>query len=383
MKGLKDWKNRLLVLGATGCMIAAMAGCGSQADYLMGAAGETFSMNKSSSAMADTSYNYDYGYDGYTTESYTEEAAGEGGSAAEIVDDSAAEVNQGRKLIRTVNMDVETKEFEQAVSTVKQQVNALGGYVENMDTYNGSGYSDYYRSRYTNLTIRIPKDKADTFLEEVSDLCNVVSRSESMEDVTLTYVDLESHRNALRSEQDRLLELMEQAETIEDLITIEDRLTQVRYQLESMESQLRTYDNKIDYSTVYLNISEVKELTPVEEEDETVWERISGGFLESLKNVGEGLANFGIWFLVHIPYLAVWAVVIILLVVIIKAIIKSCQKRKQKKMAKTIPMPVMPVQNVPAQNVPTQNAPFANAPVGAPVQNTQNQTERKEDNHER
>ena len=113
MKGLKDWKNRLLVLGVTGCMIAVMTGCGSQSDYLMGAAGEISSMNKSSSAMADTSYNYDYGYDGYTTESYTEEAAGEGGSSAEVVDDSAAEVNQGRKLIRTVNMDVETKEFEQ------------------------------------------------------------------------------------------------------------------------------------------------------------------------------------------------------------------------------------------------------------------------------
>lgn len=371
MKGLRNWKKRLLVLSVTGCMIAAMAGCGSYSRYSMDMAADTFSMNKSASGGTGAeSYDYDYGYDGYTTEDYSQETVYEDGkSSAEVVDDSAADANQGRKLIRTVNLDVETKEFDKAVSTVQQQVNAMGGYVENMDTFNGSGYSDYYRTRYTNLTIRIPKDKADAFLEEVSDLCNVVSRSESMEDVTLTYVDLESHRNALRSEQDRLLELMEQAETIEDLITIEDRLTEVRYQLESMESQLRTYDNKIDYSTVYLNISEVKELTPVDEVEKTAWERISGGFLESLENVGEGLANFGIWFLVHIPYLVVWAVVIVLIVVIIKAIVKSSKKRKQKKLLKAAQMPVAPMQNMPAQN--------------APAQNIQNPTERKEDNHER
>ena len=69
--------------------------------------------------------------------------------------------------------------------------------------------------------------------------------------MTLQYVDLESHKKALTTEQDRLIELMEQAETVEDIITIEGRLSEVRYQLESMESQLRTYDNKIDYSTVY------------------------------------------------------------------------------------------------------------------------------------
>ena len=67
---------------------------------------------------------------------------------------------------------------------------------------------------------------------------------------------------------------MEKAESIEDIITIEQRLSNVRYQIESMEAQLRTYDNKVDYSTVHLDVSEVKELTPVHEE--TLWERISG-----------------------------------------------------------------------------------------------------------
>ncbi len=96
-------------------------------------------------------------------------------------------------------------------------------------------------------------------------------------------MDLESHKKALVTEQDRLLELMEQAETVEDIITIEGRLSEVRYQIESMESQLRTYDNKVDYSTVYLYINEVRRYSPSEEAG--VGERIKSGFLKSLDGV--------------------------------------------------------------------------------------------------
>ena len=89
-----------------------------------------------------------------------------------------------------------------------------------------------------------------------------------------------------QTEQERLLQLLEQAESIEDIITIEQRLSDVRYQLESMESQLRSYDNQVDYSTVYLYIDEVEVYTPVEEE--TTWERISAGFMDSLKEYRRG-----------------------------------------------------------------------------------------------
>lgn len=144
----------------------------------------------------------------------------------------------------------------------------------------------------------------------------MTSRSENVQDVTLTYVDLQSHRDALQTEQERLLQLLEQAESIEDIITIEQRLSDVRYQLESMESQLRSYDNQVDYSTVYLYIDEVEVYTPVEEE--TTWERISAGFMDSLKSIGEGIKEAAIWFVIHIPYLVIWAIVIVIIVLILK-----------------------------------------------------------------
>lgn len=239
-----------------------------------------------------------------------------------------------RKLIKTVNMDVETREYDKLLSAVENKVTELGGYIESLDAYNGSTYYSYRSTRNANLTIRIPKDRLEEFQNTVSELGNVTSRSENVQDVTLTYVDLQSHRDALRTEQERLLQLLEQAESVEDIITIEQRLSDVRYQLESMESQLRSYDNRVDYSTVYLYIDEVEVYTPVEEE--TVWERISTGFVDSLKNIGEGLKEAAIWFVIHIPYLVIWAIVIAVIVLILKKIKKRTKRirtEEQKKFA--------------------------------------------------
>lgn len=232
-----------------------------------------------------------------------------------------------RKLIKTVDMNVETKEYDKLMTELKDKVSELGGYIERMDTYNGSSYSHYRSSRSASLTIRVPKDKLNSFVDTVSGISNVVRRSDNVEDVTLSYVDMESRRNTLKTEQERLLTLLAQAESIDDIITIEDRLSTVRYHLESMESQLRTIDNQVDYSTVYLDISEVQELTPVQEQ--TAFERIVEGFVESLHDIGDGAVEFAIWFIVNIPYFVVWGVIIAAIVVIVKV----CRKRSRAKKA--------------------------------------------------
>ena len=139
-------------------------------------------------------------------------------------------------------------------------------------------------------------------------------------------------KKTLQAENDRLLELMEKAESIEDIITIEQRLSNVRYQIESMEAQLRTYDNKVDYSTVHLDVSEVKELTPVHEE--TLWERISGGFMEDLEGIGNGALEIMVWLLVHIPTLVLWAVIIVLFIFWVRWYMKRSRAKAAKKNAK-------------------------------------------------
>lgn len=346
MRGLKKFSsNRALVFVMTIGMIAMLTGCGSSAEMSQ-VASSTVKMSNGSvtetvaeEALLDAGAgalggNIERGTDGKMTE-------------ASVTEEGAATALESRKLIKTVDMNVETQEFDTLMTAIENQVDVLGGYIESLNTYNGSSY--YYRSgtRSADLTIRIPKNQLNDFLSTVTDISNVIRRSDNVEDVTLAYVDLESHREALRTEQTRLLELLERAESIEDIITIEERLSNIRYQLESMESQLRTYDNKVDYSTVYLSIEEVEVFTPVEEA--TVWERITGGFVDSLQSIGNGFVEFGIWFVINIPYMVVWAVVIAIIVLIIMAVSKRSKKNKVKKEGR-IPTGIAPMQNTQSED---------------------------------
>ena len=335
----KDMKKRVyLWTMLTTVLAAVLTACGSSSDY---AAGSTAFYATADTSAAEA---YDAGGDylisnGVVTlnEMAKEEVVYEDSVEQESGASTALEQQDalaGRKLIKTVSLNVETEEYDVLMPALEQRVASLGGYIEDMSSYNrGNNYSSDYIGtkylRYASLTIRIPKENLDAFLSTVAEQSNIVSRSESVTDVTLQYVDLESHKRALLAEQDRLLELMERAETVEDIIAIEGRLSEVRYQLESMESQLRTYDNKIDYSTVYLSIDEVEQYTPTDQT--SVGQRISSGFMESLRGVGRGISNFAIWFVIHLPYIVVWAVIIVVIVLIVRAICKAIARRRLKK----------------------------------------------------
>ncbi len=209
---------------------------------------------------------------------YEEAAETDMGSVSET---AALDENAGsdRKLIKNVSMAVETEDYTGLVSNIQNRVEELGGYTESFEAYNESSVGN----RSASLTLRIPADRLDEFVSQVEEISNIVSRQETVEDVTLTYVDLESRRRMYEEEEDRLLSLLEQAETLEEIIALESRLTEVRYQLESMESQLRPMDNQVNYSTVYLSIDEVERYTPPAEKG--TWERIRTGFTENVYRV--------------------------------------------------------------------------------------------------
>lgn len=310
-------------------LLVAMTGCGSADDtYLYSKSADSSTLELSESAYDSNGYfTDDYSYDSVDTTEIAEVATGSDASATDV-----SVTDTSRKLIKTVNLSVETKAYDELLSNVQSKASELGGYVEELYTNNGSSYSYYSTTRYASLTIRVPKEKLDDFLATVEGLSNVTSRSESVEDITLTYVDTESRKEALETEKNRLLSLMEQAETMEDLLTIEERLTEVRYELQSIESQLRTYDNQVDYSTVYLNIDEVEVYTPVEE-TETAWDRIRDGFVESLTSIGNGFVEFGIWLVVHLPYLLFIAAIIFVIIFVIKKLVKRAKKKAAKKAA--------------------------------------------------
>ena len=227
---------------------------------------------------------------------------------------------ENRKWIITVDMSVETDDLDTMLSSLDEHILSLNGYVENQNIYNGSSHSSR-RYRSAQLTVRIPAEDVDRFTEQVSGICNVVNTGTNKQDVTLTYVDIESRKAALEAEEKRLMELMEQAESLSDLLEIEARLTDVHYQLESAASQLRTYDNQIDYATIYLHIEEVLEYTPVAEK--TVWQRITDGFGDSLEDLGDSLVDLFVGFVVASPFLLVYGGIALVIFIIVRKIWKK------------------------------------------------------------
>ncbi len=335
---------RLRLFPAVFAITAVITACGSA-----GGGAKTMSLESAPAAVAeeyayDTAASYDGGMvlrneagaasyeyevaeaaeEPVSEESYVQEGAGQDVVAPET----------SRKLIKTVNILAETEDFDTLVPGLQKQVEALGGYIEYISVYDVHSYyveDQQVKQRCANVTARVPKEKLDGFLAQVGEQTNITSRSENVEDVTLQYVDLESHKKALVTEQERLLALMEKAETVEDIMAIEGRLSEVRYQLESMESQLRTYDNRIDYSTVELSITEVRKYSAPQEA--TVWQRIERGFMKSLDDIGFGIRDFAIRFVIDIPYIVLWLAVIAVAVIVVRILWKVWKKRRAKRVA--------------------------------------------------
>lgn len=300
-------KKKLLAAALLMVFLVGVTACGSAADGL-------------SSITEAKSVDSTNGSDLYYEESYESEW-----------DDSAVEdtgsVSDNRKLIKTVDLTAETYEFDALVANVESRVAALGGYMESASIH--TRYSDL---KYGDFIIRIPVNKLDQFVTEFAEMSNITDKETTQKDVTLSYVDLESHKAALEAEETSLLKLLENATSIEDIIALQSRLTDVRYQIESMESQLRTMDNLIDYATINLYIDEVETYTP--QEEPSMGDRISSGFKNSLDEIGTGFKNLIVYVIVKSPYLVIGAIIIVVTILIVRLIIKAAIKKGDENEAK-------------------------------------------------
>lgn len=299
-------RTAMIIIAVVLCAALAFAGCSNAANMSPEPARDAYEGR----ADSETSFN-----NGKAPTDATEPGGTEGQSPF-----------VGRMVIRNADLSVETLEFDGFVSSVLAKTNALGGYVAlNSVRKRGSSSS----LRYADMQLRIPAERLDEFLEAVDGLGNVTTRYENVTDITETYVDIEAHLASLRTEYATLLGLLERAETLEDIITLQDRLTSVRYQIESYEAKQRTYDSQIAFSTVNISVSEVERETVVEQE--TFGQETSRRFRESLEDVGEGFKNFAMWFIGNLPRICVFLFFVVAVPLTVVLIIVGSIKKKRKK----------------------------------------------------
>ncbi len=231
----------------------------------------------------------------YSKDSLAEEEYGSTNTTA--AGTSIPEISD-RKMIRDAELTVETKKFDEFLTALDKKVTEMEGYVES-SSVNNDGYSKTYRR--ATLVARIPADSLDKFLNAVGKLGSISDKSITTNDVTGEYIDAESRVAALKTEQASLMELLKTATNLDDILEIQDRLTDVTAELELYQKRINSIDARVSYSTVTLSIREV-ELDPTNDE-QGFWGETGTRFMNNLYSIGAGAKAIAMWLISSLPYL--------------------------------------------------------------------------------
>ncbi len=320
---MKKTPALLLVLVLSAALL--LSGCGGGAksgDYTNG-----YAIGGQSAPMEAAYEREDYAY---------EEAYGETASASSVSEliGAAAQVQQSEteKMIYTAYATLETLEFQKTTAAVQELLGRFGAYIES-SSVSGNSYNSSRSSRSASYTIRVPVQNYTDMSVALAELGNVTSYSSNAENITSRFVDTEARLRTYRTEYDRLIEMLEAADDVESMIYIESRLSEVEYQIESLTSTLRDWQGRVDYSTIVLNVVEVKVLSEPVAEPETFGERVSAAFTESIEWLGEALVDIAIAIIAILPWLVIPAVIVVVIILLVKRHKKSKAKKAAKQAA--------------------------------------------------
>ncbi len=213
-----------------------------------------------------------------------------------------------QKLVQNAERSIEVEDMDAAVSRLEAMVRAAGGLVADSSQSGRPG-----ENRYASFTLRVPTDRFDGFLEELDTLGKVTNRRKYANDVTMYYIDLEARIRNLTRQEERLLEILDKAETVEDILRVEQELSRVRGQLESLSGEFRYLKDRVDYSTIHVYLRETPAASTVITAQglKGVWGRGFAGLVRSVNTMLAGLGNLVVAGLTLLPYLLLLALVIV------------------------------------------------------------------------
>jgi len=291
--------KRILCLGLALLMFVALVSCGAKSDSVR-------------DNMADIYYDYEMEkpMEDVKTEGYFDYSGSANGSFGGVITDTSA--SQGgfeEKLILTVTLRAQSKEFDTALDAIRAAVGQCGGYEESFQSSGRSyGSSESYR-RSASMTIRVPAEQLDAFLSEVGELVNVVNEHNTMSNATEEYYDLAARVSVLEEERKAYEAMLSKAVDVDEVLKIKDRLYDVISEIESAKTRMKVIDSRASYSTVHLSLEEVVDYTTVTTPKTTFGSRISNAFTRSWKNFAEGFQDFTVWLVGAIPTLLVILVI--------------------------------------------------------------------------
>ena len=241
--------------------------------------------------------------------------------------------NMSEKIIYSAIADIETISFDETIDMVYDMLLFNNGFVES-SYVGGKNYAQTYTKAQTyrtaNFTLRIPKDRFMTVTSGLNELGHVTSLRSNSENITMQFVDTESRLASYRVQEERLLAMLAKADEISDMLTIESNLSTVRYNIESLTSNLKNWQSKVDYSTLTIFIKEVEEYTDIESDEieQTYWVEIVEGFKTTGKSVAAFFANAFKWMIIYLPIIAIISIITIIAVFLGRRFVKTSKRKK-------------------------------------------------------
>jgi hypothetical protein len=153
-----------------------------------------------------------------------------------------------RRVISTVFVSIEVEAIEPAAEQVQQVAESMGGFVESSSV---SGEED---GGFAEITIRVPQDAFTDALARLRRLGEVRNENLSVQDVTEQFIDLEARLRSAEREETSLLNLLEQATDLSDVLLIERELTRIRTEVERLHGQLNFLERRVSLATLSVSL---------------------------------------------------------------------------------------------------------------------------------
>ncbi len=327
--------RKVSVMIAVFIFIFILAGCGSSSDDVIS---QTAAYDMATEAAVTPESSMSYEEDAMS--------AGTGGSALNTPTD-------GRQITFSSHVYMETSEFESSQQTLTELLQKHNAYIDYTDIY-----SDVRDSRNAYYSIKVPAASYSDFLADLNDVGQILNLSEQSEDLTSQVIDVEARLESLERQEARLLALLDETGELSDLILIQDQLAQVQYEIESYLGQQRALQGLISYSTISIDIAEVKQLSDVPQED-TYFSQLASTFQDSLYFTVEFFQDLSLMLIRLMPLWILMLAVLIIVFIIVRV------NRKKRKNKPTPPPPTFYPQNNPQAQF--YQTPPVNTPVSYPA----------------
>jgi len=229
------------------------------------------------------------------------------------------------KLIQNIGLEIETKQYTTTVSEIEALVRSLNGYIQNSYIPRPKSENEFSNLQ-ASLTVMIPTVSIDDFIIKAGKTSNIVSERREVYNVTDSYRDTESRINTLKAKELRLLELLKQSGSLSDLLTIENELSNTRYEIERLESTILDFDKRIQYTQFNLTIREVYEYSPSEQA--SLWERVVEGFTNNAQSFIRTLENGFVFIVTTLPFILIQIILWCSPIIIVYFIYRKVSKKK-------------------------------------------------------